>query len=88
MRVESLQHWVFYAAFLRLVSFSTLHAGRVAATPASRGCRATTPLSVPSMRVESLQPLANGNNTTFPLASFSTLHAGRVAATPGNSAPR
>ncbi len=56
MRVESLQLCAGPKHGLSYDAFSTLHAGRVAATPLDRSCNCSlVPLSVPSMRVESLQ---------------------------------
>src|SRR6266699_2461350 len=82
MRVESLQPLLAFLSQCLLASFSTLHAGRVAAT----ACDAANQLrikglSVPSMRVESLQQGRSSRGLLSRL-TFSTLHAGRVAATP------
>ncbi len=57
MRVESLQQGRSSRGLLSRLTFSTLHAGRVAATPNGNSeNRFASTLSVPSMRVESLQP--------------------------------
>ncbi|SRR6266487_6577153 len=81
MRVETLQPWDETRLVNHREAFSTLHAGRDAATRSDLlHAYLCSRLSVPSMRVETLQR-NDGEPYQSGLFSFSTLHAGRDAAT-------
>src|SRR6266566_2086165 len=83
MRVETLQPWDETRLVNHREAFSTLHAGRDAATRSDLlHAYLCSTLSVPSMRVETLQHGLNHQRHHRDV-SFSTLHAGRDAATAG-----